>query len=306
MIKRRFWHVLSEQMKDRRVLIHYSQGKISGSREHFFHFLLGYLLPGLYAAGVHKSSFDSSTVLEFMDCGPLMNERISDACDALGIQHVIKRGGAGSDPRANQSRNVRAPRWDGRLCSCKRSAIRLRHWPEEVILKIRGHSTAASIQQFRDFFLRATVESGIQPQKPEWLLLRRSAQPHYYSKSGGSEKPGYGMKRRSILNIDILAEDLAAAGWPVRIYEPGTANLVEQASTFHHCAGVIGIRGAELANIVWMRPGTKVLMLANPVGIENYGAFNLANTLNVEFDQLMVSTRFPSVSASDIIQRLSV
>jgi capsular polysaccharide biosynthesis protein len=114
------------------------------------------------------------------------------------------------------------------------------------------------------------------------------------------------MKRRSILNIDSLAEELATAGWPVRIYEPGTANLVEQASTFHHCAGVIGIRGAELANIVWMRPGAKVLMLANPVGIENYGAFNLANTLKVGFDQLMVSNRFPSVSASEIIQRLSV
>jgi|LauGreDrversion4_2_1035121.scaffolds.fasta_scaffold14759_6 hypothetical protein len=306
MVKSVFWHALSEKMKDRRVLIQYSQGSVSGSREHFFHFLLGYLLPGLYAAGVHRSSFDFSTILEFMDCGPLMNERISDACNALGIQHVIKRGGAGGDPRADQSRSLRAPRWDGRLCSCKRSAIRLRHWPEEAILKILGRSTAASIQQFRDFFLRATVESGLQIQKREWLLLRRSAQPDYYSKSGGSEKPGYGMKRRSILNIDSLAEELATAGWPVRIYEPGTANLVEQASTFHHCAGVIGIRGAELANIVWMRPGAKVLMLANPVGIENYGAFNLANTLKVGFDQLMVSNRFPSVSASEIIQRLSV
>jgi hypothetical protein len=66
---------------------------------------------------------------------------------------------------------------------------------------------------------------------------------------------------------------------------------------FHKSTGVAGIRGAEFANMIWMRPGSTVIMLEPPRMLD-YGVQHLlANLLNLYFTHLKTGreTSFPKL-----------
>ena len=72
---------------------------------------------------------------------------------------------------------------------------------------------------------------------------------------------GYGVGRRSLEGVGAAASVLRGRGYRVRVFEPGAHTLREQIRAFHASKGVIGIVGAELANILWMTPGSKVIVV---------------------------------------------
>ena len=65
--------------------------------------------------------------------------------------------------------------------------------------------------------------------------------------------------RRLLLNQDALFARAAAYGF--ELVDPATLPFTEQMALFHAAEAVIGVKGAALANIVFCRPDTKLILL---------------------------------------------
>lgn len=279
-------------MNDRRqrLWIRFDQEPCFGSRQHYFHFLHGYLLPSL------EYSLQQPDIRQivFMTCGPVMDERLREACRLLGLPGLIAHVDLIPTPWRDSTREMPAPRWDGWLL--RRGRPDQDPPPNDPV--------APAMQRIRRQFLNAVAANPSEAASGDWLLLRRTAQPDFYRAGGSAEIPNYGTGRRSIVNIDTLAIALRQAGLRVRLYEPGAHSLCDQIRTFAQADGIIGLRGAEFANLIWMRPGSQAIMLATPVAQENYVSWSLANLMGIRFTPLAVDSNHPHVEATMILDAL--
>jgi capsular polysaccharide biosynthesis protein len=80
---------------------------------------------------------------------------------------------------------------------------------------------------------------------------------------------------------------------PATIYEPGRYTLVEQIRTFYNADGVVAIRGADLANLLWLKPGSLVFMV-NPMGKGSFHIYNYCCILKLFLVERLTKTNFPS------------
>lgn len=277
-------------MNDRRqrLWIRFDHEAGFGSRQHYFHFLHGYLLPSL------EYSLQQPDVgqIVFMSSGPVMDERLREAWRLLGLPGLIAHVDLIPTPWRDSTREMLAPRWDNWL---------RRGRPDQV--PPPNDPVALAMQRIRRQFLSAVAAHPSETASGDWLLLRRAAQPDFYRAGGPAEVPTYGTGRRSIVNIDALAVALRQAGLRVRLYEPGAHSLRDQIRTFARADGIIGIRGAEFANLIWMRPGSQAIMLATPVAQETHVSWNLANLMGIRFTPLAVDCNHPHVEAAMILER---
>lgn len=287
---------------ERWCTVHFDPIPGFGSREHYFHFLLGYLLPGLQAATARRDGVGQPKGLVFVSCGPTMDARIRESCALLGLGCAIEPAASAPDGAAC----VTAPRWDRWLRRGRPDRLRLAHWLRDRWEALIRNPVPVAMRAIRDRLLDAARPSPAVPQgRGPWLLLRRSAEPDFYRRGGSAEISSYGTSRRAILNINDLARELSDAGFPVRIYEPGTADLADQIQAFNAARGVIGIRGAELANLTWMAAGSQVVMLATPLRRETHLAWNLARTMGLDFRQVAVDSDFPLVTADTVLRAVT-
>lgn len=288
---------------DRVIRLRFDDRRPWGSRQHYFHFLWGYLLPALDQVLLDLREAPARAYA-LQSCGPVMDQRIREIGAWLApslriVETEPSAGGAAFDERF-------VPRWD--LWLRGRSSLRPRLLQRLHGLGLR-HPVLDGIARVRDFAVSralgepATAAPALpaEERSGEWLLLKRSDEPSFYRRGGPAEKQRYGVTRRSIANLEELAAALARDGLPVRIYEPGRDDLAHQVRAYHAAAGVIGIRGAELANIVWMRPNSRVVMLVTPVKRENNAALHLAIACGLRMRQLAVDSDHPVVEARRVL-----
>lgn len=286
--------------------IHFDPIQGFGSREHYFHFLLGYLLPGLYAATARPAGIDRPDGLSFISCGPVMDARIREACSLLRLGCVIEAGPSEPRPAPSGADHVTADRWDRWLLRGRPDRLRPARWLRDCWDELIRTAVPRAMRIIRDRLLEAAKPpSGVVEADRPWLLLRRSAEPEFYRPGGPAEIASYGVGRRAIMNIEKLAGELSQAGLPVRIYEPGVADLADQIRTFRDSRGVIGLRGAELANVVWMTSGSHVVMLATPMRTETHLAWNLASTMRLAFTKVAVDSEYPQVGAATVLKAIA-
>jgi hypothetical protein len=99
--------------------------------------------------------------------------------------------------------------------------------------------------------------------KHSYLILKRSKPPKFFTENGGAEIKGYGTQRRELLGIngifDELKDNKERPEENITLFEPEKYSLAEQIRAFSSCKGVLGIRGAEFANLIWMKSGSKVV-----------------------------------------------
>jgi hypothetical protein len=282
-----------------------------GNAQHYFHFMWGYLLPALDRI-LSDLPGPPSPGFEVQSCGPVMDPRLRELAGWLDVP--IRFAGA-EEAEGRPVRVELVPRWDLWLRS--RTSFRLR-----LALAMsragRRHPVLAGIERVREFVLSHARGSGIHDagngdstsvargpcETGDWLLLKRSEEPAFYREGGPAEKPTYGVTRRSIANLESLTAELARRGLPVRIYEPGRDDLAQQVRRYQAAAGVIGIRGAELANIVWMKPGSRVVMLVTPVKRENNVARHIALVCGLKARRIHVGSDHPIVSADEVLRQI--
>lgn len=197
---------------------------ISSSIEHYYHFLLGYLLP------VVDYLLISRGPLRLLDCGPLMDPILEETLDRLGV----------ASKRWN-------PLWRG-------DVIELPRWDEQLpALNQLTEAVAATATAWKGTWSCR----GSQCRQAPHLLLDRSATHPYYV-SARARIPTYGVSRRAINNVDSISVELSELGVDHLVYAPGEHTLGCQIDTFRGAQKISGIRGAEWANLVWLSSGIDV------------------------------------------------
>ena len=257
---------------------------VYGAKDHFFHFMLAYLLPSIHfffknlKKGITKNNI--GIFLEFEDCGPLMNPVIKELTELLDIPNEIINKQINSFDEI-----VYVPRWDKELRDSfffifhhnkkfifnKIILIRL---IKEVVFKFDLGSIRFKFREdllFTRKIILQRLNNLERPDNPTYLLLDRSDNHSYYTTKGET----YGKARRGLLNLEEGFNDLIKKGVPVNIIQPGSHSILYQIEAFNQSKGVIGIRGAEFANLIWLEPGSKVVVLSKAILIphlRNYAA----------------------------------
>lgn len=280
------------------------KGNHGGSKEHYWHFMLGYLLPSLHhIIKVSESSPASSLTFVFEDCGPVMNGLIEEMADLFSIQYRIEK-----NQSTNATNVITVPRWDillrrsfffliwRRRFVTDLSIRNTRNFPKRVRRSItisrQSFQLKKDLLSVKDAILSRINNLETAP-SAGMLLLKRSEMPAYYNKNGAALKKGYGNSRRSMLHLEEGMKLLREQEISATIYEPGKYSLVEQIHTFYNADGVIAIRGADLANMLWLKPGSLVLM-ANPMGKGSFHIYNYCCILKLFLVERLTETNFPS------------
>lgn len=156
-------------------------------------------------------------------------------------------------------------------------------------------SNVHAVKQFllSKFAIRPTCSSTLI--KNHVLVLERSESPAFYQPNGGAEISGYGVTRRKICNTASIVTEFKNAGVSSVLYEPGIHNLMSQIKSYSTCSGLIGIKGAEFANLIWLEPGTKVLQV-KPVGMNTPPIQRLlAQLMDLTFFEIEMDNQFGDV-----------
>ena len=252
-------------------------GKKDG-KEHYFHFLHGYLLPGLsHALARGRQS------VRFEYCGPLMQPRIAEACALLSLDLAPPL--PADVPREGRRRKV--PRWDKLL---------LRYGaPPQPPCVLQGYRAGSRRvrRALLDAARRATLASGslARWRETDVLVFERSPEHPYYQSPKTAGFEGYGRSRRHLKNSRDIADALCAGGLRAEALDLGALSLADQIMACHHAKAVFGVRGAEFANLFWMRPASAAVMLATPIDRENHGSRSLAAIYGVHFLSPPVDTQ---------------
>jgi len=217
-----------------------------GSRETYFHFLLGYLLPLVHAQTVQR--FSEFLVL---DCGPIMTPILEETLRRLDFKFRIV-------PIKEIQKKIYLEQWD--------------RWdrPWKSLAAVR--MTAALVSQaWKDYQC-----PGTECQTSENLLIKRSPPPDYYLSENSEGKGwGYGTSLRSITNWQEISISLSQHGIEHTIYEPGAHCLGCQIAAFSSAKKIVGVRGAEWANAIWCQPNARArVMVRESTAQKLYAYFN--------------------------------
>lgn len=207
------------------------QSLSTGSREHFFHFLLGYLLPLVHLQSQHR--FKRFLALE---CGPVLTPILEETLARLGYKFRIVG-----------PYEIQRP-------------IFLDPWDHGWI----GHRAFDSVSHAVDLVRKAWCNNphfGTEcPPLSENLLIQRS-RPHQFYLDGSAEIKGYGTSRRFMSNLEEVSDYLTHNKVSHSIYEPGAHCLGCQIQAFSTAKRLLGFRGAEWANLIWSTTEVRVRML---------------------------------------------
>lgn len=228
--------------------IHLIPGKSDvGSVQHFWHYMFGYLLPVVDYHLAHAAPA-RRPVLE--SCGPVMDAVTRECLSCLGVDFVI----AERDEIAARYPGIDEAvleHWD-RFTQDPKRGQELRKRLDRVVPALK-----AAIPNRCGCGADAALAGRI-------LLLERSAMPNFYAPGGPAKIPGYGRARRYLSNLGEVCVQMQARGYPVAIYEPGGHSVGCQIAVFSKVRGVVGIEGAEFANLIWAAEGTRVYLLRPP------------------------------------------
>lgn len=92
---------------------------------------------------------------------------------------------------------------------------------------------------------------------------------------------GYGAGRRQLLGVEETEKEMNSMGFYTQIYEPGLFSLKEQICKFSNSRGIIGVRGAEFVNMLWMPKGSLAIMFESVEFKISPIQFQLAKCLNI-------------------------
>jgi hypothetical protein len=307
------------------LLLRFDNRQPLGSRQHFFHFAWGYLFPALAEIYRIESSSSTSTADKkylFQSCGPVMNEILKEMLALYDYRFQIMEENDIPEAYAN---SIFVPRWDIRIneMAARQQAgsdplRRLSDLSFRFVKRLYGSEKASethylmSIIRVRDNTLArlGSYETGdkFKSLEAKYLILKRSVQPSFYEKGGQSEIPGYGTARRELRGIEEAVTYLNDRGIPTAIFEPGNHSYKEQIIVFQRCRGVIGIKGAEFANLLWMNKNGKVIQIRPSVMKTNNLQRTLAGLLELDFSELVDTSEgmFPALKGESLIELLNV
>jgi hypothetical protein len=290
------------------ILLKFDNSIPYGSKEDFWHFLLGYLLPAINFYIKRKEKNKEPYQLVFEDCGPLVNPLIKDFTQLLGISHTISTTAVSTNLE-----EYLVPRWDLQLKNSNtfhlkyfsfNSDMKLKRKAliKEMVKAVFNTPLRAEIRLMKDILSTKKkilkVINNNKVNRNEYLILDRSDTPEFYKNFGKIPIKGYGKSKRGLTHINETLDSLEDANAKVSVYYPGQQSIKHQIETFSKCKGLVAIRGAELANLIWLNKGTKVLMI-NPYN-PAYHIYNLATILGLKLIERKATTERPNLQKYNV------
>jgi hypothetical protein len=257
-------------MVTRRVLLLPNQA--SGSVEHFYHFLFGYLCP--MVLWIERSGATRVTV---RDCGPMTpwfdvlppGVDVDVVAPGVMLQRVVGR---------HQPMKVLESMDNPMLFD--RRAFRL--FAKTVAGPPSDHSGPASAQ----------------------VLVTDRGRPDPFYTGPLSQNPTAGNDRRSVPNMAEVTHALEA-GNPARLIDAATMSPRDQIQSFSSACAVVGQHGAGLANMVWMPAGSTVIEILPPVRDDVRELFrDLADTLGHSYGRVDQESLHSDVNPADVLEAL--
>lgn len=286
----------------------YDESKPSGPKQNFFHYLWGYLMPAILF--IHKKGAADHYI--FHSCGPVMDEMASSFMNHLQLKFDILSQKAFDEL---QGTAILLDRLDSTLLFARVSPLsanlipvmglkekyeafkqRIKWLTNRERQKQYANATR-SLNEIRQLVFNLLEDDLINPTKykDKIIILQRAEEPEFYSEKGKSIEKGYGKSRRHLKNVNRFIE--LHANYRLITYTPGNDNLVEQIKVFSQSAGIIAIRGAEIANLAWVRPGCKIVIFRNqeyPYPSEHIHA--LSRQFKFQFSEIYTNVkRYPDL-----------
>ncbi|QQL45225.1 glycosyltransferase 61 family protein [Sulfuriroseicoccus oceanibius] len=266
-------------MNDRNV--HLTLGNRGGSVEHYYHFLLGFLVPLLEVRDERDETTFFVRSCAVMD--RLLREVVRDRMVVVD-RDVHQRIGEGMASMGVEGYDTPVA------------------YDRDVFLRARR--TVESLLRGRIEALRAEFVSGLAPDRPVIVLIDREA-PHAFYQSEHCEIRGAGASRRSIPNGAELESALAAESSNVLRVSLEEHSLAWQFALFSLADVVVAQHGAALANLLWCRPSAAVVEI-HPDDmapqLEDKGFFSrLSGCLGLTYEQVRQHGSHGAVDAGAVV-----
>lgn len=242
-----------------------------GSVEHYYHFLLGFLVPLVKYFTTRRLSGDSGGLLQIRDCGP-MNRHLRALPIPLKIAHA--------NPVKAAHDGVTAKRLLG--------------------FDQKRFYSYAEFVRFRNFILSAAGPEPHAGSSTEAILVEREPpDPHYLSEH--TEVKSSGSSRRAIANHTEVYSALKQANPSLRNVRLAGMELYAQCRLFNTANLVIAQHGAALANILFMKEGSVVVEIVHrPAKKSVYR--KLAATMKLRYFSFRVDSPFPQVDCARLVE----
>jgi hypothetical protein len=218
--------------------LHLTLRNIGGSVEHYHHFLLGFLVP-LIAHWPELSAGGAPVLVR--GCGILDPILHALRLPGLTILPPAEHAAAlAKSPRHTSLNGLDFPHaYDAATFHRVRAVMFAQYAPE----------IAAAREALAPLF---------PPEFPRTAIIRRLPPDPFYA-SAESEAKTSGAQRRSIANFDTLCAALRADGISLQVITLEGKTLFYQIALFSMLDLVIAQHGAALSNLLWSRPGTRMI-----------------------------------------------
>jgi len=280
----------------------------NGGAGHFYHYILGYLMPivtspdrtpgrfsvvsvGLLDRITREVFADEVDIVQHPTMAaqdyPKLRDRLNKLLGGFFLKRVIIR------PIVKRSMSSALKEYNpGRLVMLESFDNPLRYQSERISV-------------FRDFVEKRladrieTVKKSAD--KPDILLIDRAPPHSHYADVGRSS----GSQRRSIPNINSLCE-LLNKHRKTEIFHLEDKDLALQIAAFSEANIVVAQHGAALTNIIWMRPGSLVVEIIPPDKVPatpRHEYFSLlAEVMNIRHQYIFQDHNHAELTASQMQQ----
>jgi hypothetical protein len=257
-----------------------------GSVEHYYHFLLGFLVPLVGAMSARGELAHCSEII-VRTCGPM--DRLLDELDIEELLVVDKLRHESSLSAYDPGDRIVIEGYD-RPCAYDRAVFLRAAAQLREILSTR-------ITDILDGPLRSWPPGG------RLLLIQRGPGLPFY-RSTLSESPGSGQERRSIGNHVAFRHALSTAFTGCLNVSLERASLAFQIALFGNADVVVAQHGAALANLLWARPGTRVIEVYPDDLPENKAGYfsNLAACVGAEYSRIIQNGRYGAIDPALVVE----
>jgi len=287
----RNWNVDSDRLMhngEPQIPLHISIQNNSGSVEHYYHFLLGFLIP--LAALFSREPPDARIVL-IRSCGPM--DRHLRELGISGLTTIDKVAHRGMRSQTDGAEFVSLQGFD--------------FGPQNLTYNQDGIRSGVAF--VRDWLRKKTDQFSAEivrswsNRSPKILLIERGEpDPFYFTEA--SEGKAAGNRRRTIANHSKLLVALSQRYCACCNLVLERLSLAEQIAWYSSADVVVAQQGAALSNVVWMRPGTAVIEIA-PTATQHYPTYRaLAALTGVRFAQIPQADNFAPVDPSLVIEAI--
>lgn len=261
--------------------VHLTLNNRFGSVQHYYHFLLGFLLPLMHALEDLDADPDTEAVF-VRSCGPM--DRLLLELDSRKLRII--------DPDLHR---------DPEKLQALLSLPELQRRSIEGFDSLTEFDPQPIVQAATAVRARLGASTRPGPSTPSGIvLIQRSLNPFY--KSPQSEIRCNGTERRSIPNFDELRDALEAGFGPVETVILEDASLARQIDLFGGAGIVVAQHGAALGNMVWMDPRATVVEIFPPDCPNCF--MGLARALGLGFEQVLQNHPHGACDIPAIVSRV--